>query len=181
MNPIDFVRAYYPAAKASEQATGINAVFSLAQAALESAWGAHAPGFAFFGIKDVDGLNGNEQLLPTIEYSRYPHLTPAQVGLATIDRIEWNEAAKQFIYHGKSYFRKYANAAESFEDHGKLFFKRNKAGARPYEIALSHVNDPEAFVRLIGPIYASGPNYADIVISIMRSINKIITQYSLSI
>jgi len=42
--------------------TGISSVFVLAQAGMESSWGEAATGFMFFGKKDNDGLNGNEQL-----------------------------------------------------------------------------------------------------------------------
>ena len=179
MKPIDFVRAYYNAAKAAQIATGIDAIFSLAQAALESGWGDRAPGNAFFGIKDSDGVNGNEQLLPTVEWSRYPHLTPAQVGLVEVDRIEPTENG-MFIYHGKSWFRKYNTPEESFTDHAKLFFRHSK-GVQPYAAALSHINDPEQFVTIIAPIYASGPQYATLVISIMHTIKSVLTQYPLNV
>lgn len=179
MKPVDFIKAYHNAAKQAELNTGINAVFSLAQAALESAWGDKAPGYAFFGIKDSDGLNGNEQLLPTVEYSRYPHLTVQQVGLAEIDRIEWNEAAHQFIYHGKAYFRKYNSPEEGFEDHAHLFFRRNANGIQPYAAGLAVITDPEKFAQTIAPIYASGPKYAELIISIMNSIKSLINQYNL--
>lgn len=179
MKPIDFIKTYYSSAKVAQNSTGIDAVFSLAQAALESGWGEHAPGNAFFGIKDADGINGNEQLLPTVEYSRYPHLSAAQVGLAEIDRIEWNEASHQFIYHGKAWFRHYTTAAESFVDHAQLFFRHNKAGVQPYGMALPFVADAEKFCQIIAPIYASGPKYAELVISIMHSILSIINQYNL--
>ncbi|MGL4596344.1 MAG: glucosaminidase domain-containing protein, partial [Bacteroidia bacterium] len=70
MKPADFVKAFFPFAKKTEEKTGISAIAILAQAALESGWGEKAPGNMFFGVKDTDGLNGNEQLLTTTEYSR---------------------------------------------------------------------------------------------------------------
>jgi flagellum-specific peptidoglycan hydrolase FlgJ len=69
VKPKEFVGTYYPFAKNAELKTGINAVAILAQAALESGWGKFAPNNMFFGIKDTDGVNENEQLLTTTEYS----------------------------------------------------------------------------------------------------------------
>lgn len=170
MKAQDFVTLYYPAAKRSEDNTGIDAVFSLAQAALESGWGERAPGFAFFGIKDADGLNGNEQLLATVEYNRNGHRTAVQVGLESIDRIEDKNGV--FVYHGKAYFRKYDSADQSFKEHAELFFKHNNAGIQPYGPALPFKKDGEHFAKLIAPIYASGPAYANLVISIMNTIKR---------
>jgi flagellar protein FlgJ len=70
MKPKDFVNTFLQFAVETERKTGINAYFTLAQAAIESGWGDMAPGNAFFGVKDTDGVNGNEQLLTTTEYSR---------------------------------------------------------------------------------------------------------------
>jgi len=65
-----FVDYLYPFAKASEDLTGISAIAQLAQGALESGWFKVAPGNMIFGVKDTDGVNGNEQLLITTEYSK---------------------------------------------------------------------------------------------------------------
>ena len=61
MTPNEYVIKYYKFAKAVENKTGLSAIAILTQAALESAWGNCAPGNMFFGVKDSDGLNGNEQ------------------------------------------------------------------------------------------------------------------------
>ena len=50
-NVRNFYTTYAPYARQTEQHTGISHLFILAQAALESGWGAHAPGNMFFGIK----------------------------------------------------------------------------------------------------------------------------------
>ena len=70
MNPSEFVKKYFEYARNSEKKSGISAVFILAQATNESGWGRVAPLNNFFGIKDHDSINGNEQLLLTTEYSR---------------------------------------------------------------------------------------------------------------
>ena len=61
MTPQQFVNTYLPFARLTEKKTGISAIAILAQAALESSWGERAVGNALFGIKDTDGINGNEQ------------------------------------------------------------------------------------------------------------------------
>ena len=70
MTPKEFNKAYLDDALECEKTTGINHIATLTQAALESGWGKYAPGNMFFGIKDTDGINGNEQLITTTEYIR---------------------------------------------------------------------------------------------------------------
>ena len=79
MTSIDFVKTYLPFALQTQAKTGIHAYFVLAQAALESGWGKKAPGNMFFGVKDTDGVNGNEQLLTTTEFSKSPNLKFPQI------------------------------------------------------------------------------------------------------
>ena len=67
MKPIDFVKKYKFADIMAESRTGLSWKANLAQAALETGWGEHAPGNNMFGVKDSDGINGNEQLLTTCE------------------------------------------------------------------------------------------------------------------
>jgi len=47
----DFINKYKEAALVVEEQTGISHLFILAQAALESGWGQHAPRNMFFGVK----------------------------------------------------------------------------------------------------------------------------------
>ena len=70
MTPIEFVTKFKQYAKNVEAKTGLSYVAILTQAALESGWGSSIPGNMFFGVKDTDGINGNEQLLTTTEYSK---------------------------------------------------------------------------------------------------------------
>src|ERR1035437_160221 len=103
MKPQEFVDAYLPFAKQTEAKVGISAIAILAQAALESGWGAHAPGNMFFGVKDTDGVNGNEQLLTTTEYSRRSNLEFPQIISVTPCTVN---GQKYFKYIVKDYFRK---------------------------------------------------------------------------
>ena len=77
-----FVATYKPYAIETERKTGISYLFILAQAALESAWGTHAPGNMFFGVKAKANIPANDrQLLVTTEVlscdSETYHLNPA--------------------------------------------------------------------------------------------------------
>lgn len=153
MSPFDFVKLYYPEALKSEKESGISALAILAQAAWESAWGKAAPGFNFFGIKDSDGVNGNEQLLVTHEYSRRIDAKfPVILSVTPVVR----NGVKMYKYKIKDYFRKYDSAADAFTDHAN-FFKRNPR----YAAALQVKGDANKFVEKIAAAgYATDPNYA---------------------
>jgi flagellum-specific peptidoglycan hydrolase FlgJ len=161
----DFGNAYYPFAKQTELKTGISAVAILAQAALESGWGEKAPGNMFFGIKDTDGLNGNEQLLTTTEYSTKPNLKfPQIIAIVPVTR----RGILMFKYTVKDYFRKYATPEESFTEHGIFFLKNPR-----YQKALAVKNNPYRFVEEIAAAgYATGPAYADLLKLLIKSIEK---------
>ena len=172
MTPQDFTTKFYPFAKQSEEKTGINAVATLGQAACESGWGSFAPGNMFFGIKDTDEVNGNEQLIVTFEYSRSAILTPSQIGLADIVHIEPVDlnGQKYFKYTGHSYFRKYNTPEESFTDHAQFFFKNSR-----YAKALEVKGDCDAFIDAIAAAgYAQSPTYAATLKSIAHTIQHYI-------
>lgn len=71
MNPIDFITAISPAAIATQVKTKIPASFTIAQAALESAWGeSQLTKIArnFFGVKADSAWHGDVLMLPTKEF-----------------------------------------------------------------------------------------------------------------
>ena len=153
MKPSEFVKAYMSFAKQTESKTGISAIAILAQAAIESAWGKVAPGNMFFGVKDHDGMNGNEQLLTTTEYSRRADLKfPLVISIAPVIK----SGQKMFKYIVKDYFRKYATPEESFTDHGNFFLANPR-----YKNALIVKGDPVKFIEEIAKAgYATDPDYA---------------------
>jgi len=167
MKPVEFVRAYYDHAKLVEHKTGISAIFILAQAAHESGWGKSAPGNMFFGVKDTDGVNGNEQLLTTTEYSRRADLKfPVILSVEPVMR----NGIKYFKYRVKDYFRKYDTPSDCFEDHANFFFSNKR-----YMYALKYKNDPIQFaVQIAKAGYATDPNYSDLLIKIINMITKIL-------
>lgn len=165
--PKEFVAAYLPFAKQTEAKTGIPAVAILAQAALESGWGAAAPGNMFFGVKDTDGINGNEQLLVTTEYSRRADLKfPEVISITPVVK----SGVKMFKYKVRDYFRKYSSPEECFTDHAR-FFLRNKR----YAAALAVKHDTMAFIDAIAAAgYATAPDYAKVVKSVAAQISKLV-------
>ncbi len=165
MRPKEFVQKYYPFAKQTEQKIGISAIAILAQAALESNWGKAAPGNMFFGVKDTDGINGNEQLLTTTEYSRSANLKfPEIISITPVIR----NGQKWFKYKVKDYFRKYDTPEQCFTDHGNFFLKNKR-----YAKALAVKNDPYKFIEEVAKAgYATAPNYASILKSVARMIEK---------
>lgn len=56
MDPLLFIERIAPMAMVNMRIYGILASVTIAQAALESGWGAHAPGNNLFGIKGVGQL-----------------------------------------------------------------------------------------------------------------------------
>lgn len=167
MRPADFVTAYYPFAKQTETKTGISAIACLAQAALESGWGKAAPGNMFFGVKDTDGINGNEQLITTTEYSKRADLRfPQIISMTPVVR----NGQKYFKYTVKDYFRKYDTPEQCFTDHCS-FFLNNKR----YKTALTVKSDPYKFIDAIAAAgYATDPNYAAVLKSVCKTIEKFV-------
>ncbi|HOI48460.1 MAG TPA: glucosaminidase domain-containing protein [Prolixibacteraceae bacterium] len=170
MRPHEFVKKYLLYAREIEDKTGLSAVAILAQAAVESSWGEAAPGNMFFGIKDTDGVNGNEQLITTTEYSRRPDekfpviisVKPVVVSGQTL-----------YKYKVKDYFRRYETPAGSFADHAALFF-RNKR----YQQALAVRHDPEKFlIEIARAGYATDPEYISLLLKVVKMIQNEIAKH----
>jgi flagellar protein FlgJ len=148
MTTTDFVKTYYKDAMLSQLKTGISLVFTLAQAALESGWGSHAPKFNFFGIKYTG--TGEKQLLSTREVLKTSSAKfPIIKSITQLTKKTWE-------YHVEDWFRAYNSASESFIGHGNFFLQNSN-----YKQALTVKNDPNAFANEISKAgYATDPNYA---------------------
>jgi flagellum-specific peptidoglycan hydrolase FlgJ len=78
MAPQEFLDTLLPAAQACQRKTGIPASFTLAQAALESAWGASKlakQGCNLFGVKADKSWTGSVLEMPTYEYVKGQRIT----------------------------------------------------------------------------------------------------------
>lgn len=170
MDSKEFVKKYFSDAKKSELETKVPALFTLAQCALETGWGEHAPGNMMFGVKDTDGINGNEQLITTTEY-----LKSDGVKFPVIISKIFNPITKLWKYTVKDYFRKYNTPAESFTDHGKFFIKNTR-----YKDAFECNGDPYCFADKIAKDgYATGAEYGSQLKLLIMKIENICKQLNL--
>lgn len=139
----DFFRQMLPHALAAQALTGVPASVSLAQAALESGWGKHAPGNNFFGIKGT-GPAGS-QFLSTWEFRRGA------------------------MVRTQAKFRRYHDPLESFIDHARVISEgrylrhamQHKNDARAFIHALQsgrykYATDPRYEAKLLRIIDSHG-------------------------
>lgn len=164
LTPKEFTKKYYTLAIEAEKVTGIPALFILSQAALESAWGSKTPGNMLFGIKDTDGINGNEQLITTTEYLKNP-----DAKFPVIISKTWIPLKKLYKYIVKTWFRKYPSAKDSFIDHGNFLLKNKRYQKIPSRCS----NDWRCWCREVADAgYATGTNYANTLIKIGNMIER---------
>jgi len=177
LSPTDWVKAMFPFAQAAESVTGVPALLSVAQSAIETGYGKHAPGNNFFGIKAGKSWNGAIQLLPTWECG--------DTGDAATDKIlddviqifppgdpngfaSCNSRGK-YSYRVNGKFRKYNSPIESFTDHG-LFLKNNARYAAAFT-----TDTIEDFAReMVKAKYATAPNYIDVLLKEMQQVNTML-------
>ena len=146
MKQEEFIAKIAPLAVSDQAKTGAPASLTIAQAALESSWGASdlaAQANNLFGIKG-EGPAGSTRM-PTSEYLR---------------------GAWVQIF---AYFRRYHSWEESVQDHSRLILS-GVAGDRRYRAAL-HTDGKTAAKAVAKAGYATDPNYADKLIRIMDRYN----------
>jgi len=145
MTPDKFFDEYYPFAKQNEIETGVPALVTLAQAALESSWGKSALGNNFFGIKDSASYDYGVQELNTHEYQN-----------GRMQKV-------------KAKFEVYPSPLESFKHHADLlrrrFPKAFKYSIDPIGFITSVQNDH-------GYKYATDPEYVSKITSIVLTLKK---------
>lgn len=178
--PIDFIREYFKFAKQTQQTYNVPLQVTLAQAAVESGYGKHAPGNNFFGIKAGSSWKGETQLLKTWECGA--------TGDAVKDGIKDQVIAVyppgdpngvcsgKYSYRVYGKFRKYPTPADSFNDHAKFFIDNKR-----YAAAFKYSNDPKQFATEIAKAgYATAPNYATALHTLIDNINSIASQNNLT-
>lgn len=160
----EFIKKYYRFALATEQKTGIKAIFTLAQAGLESGWGKHAPRNNFFGIKGRTAPPNKRQLLTTTEvFSTDRHRNKFPEVISVTQRADG-----KYLYKVKDWFMAYATPEEGFTDHAEFFFKNKR-----YKKALEVKNDPYKFAEEVARAgYATATNYAQTLKNVMQKIEK---------
>jgi flagellum-specific peptidoglycan hydrolase FlgJ len=150
-DPQGFINSVLPGAVNIQIKTGLPAAVMVAQAAQETGWGQNITkdmhtgqnSFNLFNIKGT-GPAGSAQTLTT-EYV--------------------NGVAEQIV----AAFRAYHNYEESFSDYATLI-----TGSTTYARAVAAENDPVAYAHAIQTCgYATDPNYAQGLISIMNEYNLV--------
>ena len=140
---------YYPSALQCQEETDIPAMATLAQSAMESAWGEKIPGNMFFGIKAGSGWRGKKQLITTREVLSKGNVKFPKI-ISIVKRVDG-----KYDYRVEDWFRAYDSAAESFADHGRFLLSQPR-----YHNAIG-IHDPKQFADEIAKAgYATDPNYA---------------------
>lgn len=143
--PRDFIAALRDAALATDALTGIPAGFTIAQAALETGWGRYVP-------RDID----------TGRYSYNLFGVKALPGQDAVTSWTWEHDAAGW-HRVQARFRAYASYQESIDDHARLLTTPRYAGCLP-------ASDAATYARCVHAAgYATDPQYADKLISIMRT------------
>ena len=145
MKPQEFLDALLPAARECHRVSGIPASFTLAQAALESGWGASKlakSGCNLFGVKADKSWTGAVTFLPTREFVN---------GKPVTVQARW---------------RCYKNWLECMLDRA-AFFRKNRRYAACFQETTG-----EGWARAVAKAgYATDPQYAEKLIATIRSRN----------
>lgn len=164
MSPSSFVSKYRTYARETENKTGIDSRFTLAQAALETGWGKYAPGNMFFGVKANPEIipENRRQLLTTKEVLSHPYATfPQVISITPLSN-------GKYMYVVKDWFRKYATPEECFTDHANLFQRLDR-----YKEAMKVKEDPYRFAEEVAKAgYATDPNYASSLKAVIKTIER---------
>lgn len=164
LTPKQFVTTYLHYAKLTQEKTGIDARFILAQAALETGWGGSAPGNMFFGVKANPNTTpeNKRQLVATKEILSRPDAKfPVMISITPMSN-------GKYLYVVKDWFRKYETPEESFTDHAQFFFQNKR-----YAKALEVKDDPYKFADEVARAgYATAPDYAKVLRSVIYTVEK---------
>lgn len=170
MTQKDFVKWVYPSAKNGE----IDPLFVTAQAALETGWGKSAIGNNLFGITKGSSWTGKTQLVTTTEY--FDNASKKFKSPECVLKIQ-KVSDNRYKYTVKRLFRDYDTLEECLADHLSVLKKSGYADAWKYR------NDGRTFARKIvdtvGARYATDPDYANKIISIMNTVERIVKEEKL--
>lgn len=169
---INFVKQIYPAAKRlhdNDPSNTLNPLFVTAQAALETGWKIRGIDNNIFGITVGSSWKGDRKLVQTTEVFSVPNkkFTPPEEVLSVVP-----VGNGKYRYSVKRFFRVYNNLEDCLSDHLSLLKKPMYADAwaykdKPIEYAKRLIDDT-------GAKYATDPNYASTMATVIRMVEKII-------
>ena len=141
-NPAAFIASCLSAATQVKQTYKVPMGALIAQAALESGWGRHVIGFAYFGIK------GHSP-------------TGSSTSFQTTEVIDGK------VIHEAQTFRAYTSFADAADDYGRFLSTNPRYGG-----CFQYANDPINFIKTLAAAgYATAPNYAAELIAIIQHHN----------
>lgn len=139
MTPDQFIPLVAPGAQSSHAVLGILASVTIAQAAVESGWGAHAPGNNLFGIKAIGGWDG-----PTTGSIA----TQEDNGGAHVEQAE---------------FRAYPDWSASIADHSQFLLENER-----YTAAIQCTDAQSMCDALQAAGYSTNPGYSALLMGIIN-------------
>ncbi len=168
-NNIAFVTRIYPAAERLYRAGGVSPLFVTAQAALETGWKIKGIGNNIFGITKGSNWTGPVSLELTTEYFRTPDVKfKAPERVVSVEQV----SPGKYKYRVYRYFRNFASLDECLDNHLELLRRPGYADAWPYR------DDPKEYARRLvddtGAKYATAPNYAGIMASVIDQVERIV-------
>jgi len=158
-----------PAAIDCELKLSIPADLTAAQCILESAWLKIKPGWNCFGIKNYDGSFGR-QLLLTREFFNdkelawFLHLGDGREASLVDPSVPANAAGRR-EYRVMDYFATFPDLTACFAKRASLFLHGTYL---TFAKAYQQDHNFEAYVRAVAKVYATAPNYAEVIMSIIR-------------
>ncbi len=158
LTPQEFYKTYAPYALKVQEETGLHYLAILTQASQESGWGGSIIGTGnLFGVKDTDGINGNEVEVITTEILNTGNKVFAKTISIVKQGVKW-------VHTIRDYFRKYDSVEQGFKDHAKFFVDNSR-----YRKAWAYRTDAEAFLRLVADAgYATDPDYKNKLVSTLN-------------
>ncbi|MER2492614.1 flagellar assembly peptidoglycan hydrolase FlgJ [Catenovulum sediminis] len=143
----DFVEKLLPFAKNAAEKMGLPPLAMIAQAALETGWGQKMMkkfdgqnALNFFGIKADGRWDGDKMAVNTLEYRN---------GIAQMEKAQ---------------FRAYSQIKDSLEDYVSFIQSSPR-----YEEAVNSAQEPEKYFNALQKAgYATDPNYADKIMSVLK-------------
>ena len=136
-----FIQSILPSVQSAAAALGVSPVAILAQAALETGWGSHAPGNNLFGIKAGGNWQGASLSGLTQEFAG---------GVAQM---------------GDAAFRAYQSAADSVRNYAQMML-----GSPRYQGVRGHGGDIAGFAAALQHSgYATDPHYARKLLAVAQS------------
>lgn len=176
MKKEQFIVRFLPHAERAAQASGVPALFALAQSALETGWGKKIEGNMMFGMKvgsgkPYGGWTGMQQLVTTHEYGSHDRLTFPYI----FNGYPIQQPNGQWKYKIKDLFRAYPSPEASFRDWGGLLSNQAR-----YRAAFQNRGDPFLFAEAIAQAgYATDPHYAQKIQRLMQTIAQVAKQWEL--